>query len=92
MNLLTPEIRAALLANMHARRNAQAQGEREPEPSTLQADITQGTAIDDNGFQVELATVIENSFNIHQEGQRLVFREDENPQAKLMASRRGDPA
>ena len=60
------------------------------EPSTLQADITQGTAIDDNGFQVELATVIENSFNIHQEGQRLVFREDENPQAKLMASARND--
>ena len=25
MNLLTPEIRAALLANMHARRDAQAQ-------------------------------------------------------------------
>jgi len=32
MNLLTPEIRAALLANMLARRNAQAQGEREPDP------------------------------------------------------------
>mgnify|MGYP000356053996 CR=1 FL=1 len=32
MNLLTPEIRAALLANMHARRNAQAQGKREPDP------------------------------------------------------------
>jgi hypothetical protein len=39
------------------------------EPSTLQVDITQGKAIDDNGFQVELATVIENSFSIHQEGQ-----------------------
>lgn len=60
------------------------------EPSTLQVDISQGKAIDDNGFQVELATVIENSFNIHQEGQRLVFREDENPQAKLMASARND--
>lgn len=32
MNLLNPEIRAALLANMLARRNAQAQGEREPDP------------------------------------------------------------
>ena len=32
MNLLTPEIRAALLANMHARRDAQAQGKREPDP------------------------------------------------------------
>ena len=37
MNLLTPEIRAALLANMYARRNAQAQGEREPDPFPLSA-------------------------------------------------------
>jgi hypothetical protein len=46
--------------------------------------------IDDNAFQVELATVIENSFNIHQDGPRLVFREEENPQAKLMACARND--
>ena len=60
------------------------------EPATLQADITRDKAIDDNAFQVELATVIENSFNIHQDGHRLVFREDENPQAKLMACARND--
>ena len=60
------------------------------EPATLQADITRDKAIDDNAFQVELATVIENSFNIHQDGPRLVFREEENPQAKLMACARND--
>lgn len=60
------------------------------EPFTLQADITRDKAIDDNAFQVELATVVENSFNIHQEGSRLVFREEENPQAKLMACARND--
>ncbi len=60
------------------------------EPVTLQADITRDKAIDDNAFQVELATVIENSFNIHQDGPRLVFREEENPQAKLMAYARND--
>lgn len=57
---------------------------------TLQADITRAKVVDDNAFRVELATVIENSFNIHQEGHRLVFREEENPQAKLMACARND--
>ena len=60
------------------------------EPATLQADITRDKAIDDNAFQVELATIVENSFNIHQDGLRLVFREEENPQAKLMACARND--
>ncbi|QQR36145.1 DUF499 domain-containing protein [Devosia oryziradicis] len=60
------------------------------EPATLQVDITQDKPVDDNGFQVELATIIENSFNIHQDGVRLVFKEEENPQAKVMASARND--
>lgn len=60
------------------------------EPATLQIDITRRQAIDDNAFQVELATIVENSFNIHQEGSRLVFREEENPRAKLMACARND--
>jgi len=60
------------------------------EPATLQVDITRSKAIDDNGFQVELSTIIENSFNIHQDGTRLVFREEENPQAKLIANARND--
>lgn len=60
------------------------------EPSVLQIDLTQAKPVDDNAFQVELATVIENSFNIHQDGARLVFKEEENPQAKVMASARND--
>ena len=60
------------------------------EPAVLQADVTQAKPVDDNAFQVELATIIENSFNIHQDGARLVFKEEENPQAKVMASARND--
>ena len=60
------------------------------EPETLQIDITRGERIDDNAFRDELATIVENSFNIHHDGPRLVFREDENPQAKLIASARND--
>jgi hypothetical protein len=60
------------------------------EPATLQVDITRNNAVDDNAFQVELATIVENSFNIHQDGNRLVFREEENPRAKLMACARND--
>ena len=39
---------------------------------------------------VELAMIVDNSFNIHQDGERLVFREDENPRAKLMVCARND--
>lgn len=60
------------------------------EPATLQVDISRTKAVDDNAFQVELATIVENSFNIHQDGPRLVFREEENPRAKLMACARND--
>jgi hypothetical protein len=60
------------------------------EPATLQLDITRDAPIDDNAFQVELAIIVENSFNIHQEGTRLVFREEENPRARLMACARND--
>ena len=60
------------------------------EPAVLQVDITREKAIDDNSFQVEFSTIVENSFNIHQDGPRLVFREEENPQAKLMACARND--
>jgi len=60
------------------------------EPTELQIDITRAKSIDDNAFQAELATIVENSFNIHQEGARYVFREEENPQAKLMANARND--
>ncbi len=60
------------------------------EPSEIQVDITRSKPIDDNAFQAELSTIVENSFNIHQEGSRLVFREEENPQAKLIANARND--
>lgn len=60
------------------------------EPAVLQVDVTSARPIDDNAFQVELATIVENSFNIHQDGSRLVFREEENPRAKLMACARND--
>lgn len=60
------------------------------DPATLQVDITRDKPVDSNAFQVELATILENSFNIHQDGSRLVFREEENPRAKLMACVRND--
>jgi len=60
------------------------------EPATLQVDITRSKPVDGNAFQVELATIVENSFNIHQDGPRLVFREEENPRAKLMACARNE--
>ena len=53
-------------------------------------DVTHGERIDDNAFQDELSTIVENSFNIHRDGPRLVFREEENPQARLIASARND--
>ena len=60
------------------------------EPADLQVDITPTKPIDDNAFQVETRTIVENSFNIHQDGPRFVFQEEENPQAKLMACARND--
>lgn len=60
------------------------------EPQMLQLDITRNAPVDTNAFQVELATIVENSFNIHQEGNKLLFREEENPRAKLMAYARND--
>ena len=60
------------------------------EPAMLQADITREEAVDDNAFAAELATIVENSFNIHDEGGRLVFKQEENPRAKVMASARND--
>ena len=60
------------------------------EPATLQVDITSDKPIDDNAFQVELDAIVENSFNIHREGDRLVFRQEENPQARLLAYARND--
>jgi Protein of unknown function (DUF499) len=60
------------------------------EPAELHVDITRSKLVDDNVFSAELSTIVENSFNIHQDGSRLVFREEENPQAKLIANARND--
>lgn len=60
------------------------------EPATLQLDITRDKPVDDNLFLVELASIEENSFNIHKQGTKLLFREEENPRAKLMAYARND--
>ncbi len=57
---------------------------------TLQIDVTRDQPVDDNWFQVELATIVENSFNIHEKGNRFIFQEEENPQAKLIANARND--
>lgn len=57
---------------------------------TLHADITRNKIVDDNAFHVELSAITENSFNIHEDGNRYIFKEEENPQAKLIASARND--
>lgn len=59
-------------------------------PAVLQLDITKATAIDDNAFQVELSHIVQNSFNIHHAAGRYVFKEEENPEGKVMACARND--
>ena len=60
------------------------------EPSELQLDITESKAIDDNLFAAELAVIEDNSFNIHCQANRLVFKNEVNPQAKLLAHAKND--
>lgn len=55
------------------------------EQNELQVDIIRGHAIDDNAFAAEMALIRENSFNIHPVGSRLVFKEEENAEGKLLA-------
>ena len=56
----------------------------------LQVDITRTTVIDGNAFEDELGTIVENSFNIHVIGSRYLFKEEENPRARLMSEARND--
>lgn len=58
--------------------------------ATLHVDVTRDKKVDDTPFEVELNTIVENSFNIHEDGNRYIFKEEENPQAKLIASARND--
>ena len=60
------------------------------EPYELQIDVTGNKAIDDNQFEVELANIVDNSFNIHQVGTRLVFKREENARSKLLAHAKND--
>lgn len=60
------------------------------EPRDLHLDVTRSKVVDSNAFEVELNNIVENSFNIHREGAKLVFKEEENPQAKLLAHARND--
>lgn len=57
---------------------------------TLHIDVTRDKKVDDTPFEVELNTIVENSFNIHEDGNRYIFKEEENPQAKLIASARNN--
>jgi hypothetical protein len=47
--------------------------------AALHVDITRSSVVDDNTFTDELNQIVENSFNIHQLGDRLLFRDEENP-------------
>ena len=60
------------------------------EPAELQSDITRSEAIDDNTYAAEMALIRENSFNIHPVGNRLVFKEEENAEGKLLAHAKND--
>lgn len=59
-------------------------------PQLLHLDITRGHPIDDNAYADELERLKAASFNVHTVGDRLVFRVEENPRAKLIASARND--
>lgn len=54
----------------------------------LQIDCTRDIVLDANAFPAELDTILDNSFNLHEIGDRLVFREEENAEAKLKAAAR----
>lgn len=60
------------------------------EPETLQTDVTRSQKVDDNAFQAELATIENNSYNIHKVGTRLVFKLEENARTRLLAHARND--
>ncbi len=60
------------------------------EPYELQVDITGNKPIDDNQFEVELSNIVDNSFNIHPVGTRLVFKHGENARSKLLAHAKND--
>jgi len=58
--------------------------------SELHSDITKTNPIDDNSFQAELIEIEENSFNIHKEGERFLFKVEENPYSKVISSAKNE--
>ena len=84
-----PEHLAEILSSLWLR--SLAVGNRAgAEPRALQLDLTRSRPVDDNAFAADLDRTVENSFNIHRDGNRLVFKEEENPQARLLAEARND--
>jgi len=56
----------------------------------LHLDITRDQPIDDNLFDEELHNLVAASFNVWEEGGRLIFKREENPTSRLLASARND--
>jgi hypothetical protein len=59
----------------------------------LQLDLTRVKPVDDNAFTAEVATIVENSFNIHEVGtseKRYCFKLEENPLSKVKATSKND--
>ncbi|MDR2561287.1 MAG: DUF499 domain-containing protein [Holophagales bacterium] len=71
-------------------RSLSSGNQRGATPKELQADITKEAPIDDNAFFEEIGAIKDNSYNIHEDGNKLLFREDENPKARLLATARND--
>lgn len=59
-------------------------------PSDLFIDITRSKPVDENAFRVELSRIREGSFNLHEVGDRLVFKNEENNETKLLAHARNN--
>ncbi|MCL2745295.1 MAG: hypothetical protein FWE67_15745 [Planctomycetaceae bacterium] len=60
------------------------------QPHTHYRPIQTKQAFDDNKFDIELTAVEENSFNLHRQAGRLLFKLEENPIAKLHSFARND--
>ena len=60
----------------------------------LHLDVTRTEPLDDNLFRDELDQIVANSFNIHRQDEgsepRYIFKEEENPRSRLLASARND--
>lgn len=60
------------------------------EPRALQLDVTRQHPLDENKFVAQLEQIEEFSFNIHRDGNRLVFRDEENARTRLLSEARND--